>query len=60
MVIPETIESPRTNVWRVEAQWVYDLEEYNEWMVEEDYQVDENGTLVPHPLGLTFDDIIEM
>ncbi|KAG8229461.1 hypothetical protein J437_LFUL005566 [Ladona fulva] len=29
--------------WRVGATWVLDLDQYNEWMTEEDYEVDENG-----------------
>lgn len=60
MDIPENIPPPQADVWRVEAQWVFDLNCYNEWMVEKDYQVDETGKPVPNSLGLTLDDIIQM
>lgn len=28
--------------WNVSASWVFDSEKFNEWMVEEDYEIDEN------------------
>ena len=30
-------------VVQVSASWVLDLEQYNEWMSEEDYEVDDAG-----------------
>lgn len=30
-------------VWRVAANWLLDLDEYNEWMNEDDYEVDASG-----------------
>lgn len=33
----------RTEPWRVSASWATDLSQYNEWMNEEDYEVDANG-----------------
>uniref|UniRef100_A0A671SV22 SWI/SNF complex subunit SMARCC1-like n=1 Tax=Sinocyclocheilus anshuiensis TaxID=1608454 RepID=A0A671SV22_9TELE len=29
--------------WKVHAKWVLDTDTYNEWMNEEDYEIDENG-----------------
>uniref|UniRef100_A0A673LAC4 SWI/SNF complex subunit SMARCC1-like n=1 Tax=Sinocyclocheilus rhinocerous TaxID=307959 RepID=A0A673LAC4_9TELE len=29
--------------WKVNAKWVLDTDTYNEWMNEEDYEIDENG-----------------
>lgn len=57
----ENPESPsnRRNVWRVSATWVLDLEQYNEWMTEEDYEVDENGKKKVHPARLSVEDIMQ-
>lgn len=33
----------REDVYRVSVDWVYDMEDYNEWMLEEDYEVDLKG-----------------
>uniref|UniRef100_A0AAR2M2D3 SWI/SNF related, matrix associated, actin dependent regulator of chromatin, subfamily c, member 1a n=1 Tax=Pygocentrus nattereri TaxID=42514 RepID=A0AAR2M2D3_PYGNA len=35
---PQSSEKP----WRVHAKWVLDTDAFNEWMNEEDYEVDEN------------------
>ncbi|XP_056618595.1 SWI/SNF complex subunit SMARCC1 isoform X2 [Triplophysa dalaica] len=35
---PPSSEKP----WRVHAKWVMDTDDFNEWMNEEDYEVDEN------------------
>ncbi|XP_058231860.1 SWI/SNF complex subunit SMARCC1 isoform X2 [Hemibagrus wyckioides] len=39
---PPSSEKP----WRVHAKWVLDTDAFNEWMNEEDYEVDENRKLV--------------
>ncbi|CAG0901176.1 unnamed protein product [Cyprideis torosa] len=39
--IPEGPERTR-ECWHVSADWILDMEEYNEWMNEEDYLVDES------------------
>jgi SWI/SNF related-matrix-associated actin-dependent regulator of chromatin subfamily C len=31
--------------YRVAANWLLDLDQYNEWMNEEDYEVDASGTV---------------
>lgn len=43
--VPENVnwECNRAEPWRVTASWVLDLPQYNEWMNEEDYEVDANG-----------------
>lgn len=38
------------------ANWLQDLESYNEWMNEEDYEVDENGMKKKHRSCLSVDD----
>lgn len=38
------------------ANWLQDLESYNEWMNEEDYEVDENGIKKKHRSCLSVDD----
>ncbi|XP_058503285.1 SWI/SNF complex subunit SMARCC1 isoform X1 [Solea solea] len=42
------IEDPPSNdrPWKVHAKWVLDTDAFNEWMNEEDYEVDENKKLV--------------
>lgn len=57
--IPENIGSPQ-DVWRVSASWVLDLQDYNEWMAEEDYEVDDNGKKKIHKLRLSVDEIIPL
>lgn len=47
-----------TGVWRVAAMWVLDLDQYNEWMTEEDYEVDEGGHKKIHKLRLSVDDLM--
>ncbi|CAH0389358.1 unnamed protein product [Bemisia tabaci] len=54
---PETPPS-HTGVWRVSASWVLDLDQYNEWMAEEDYEVDENGKKKVHRLRLSVEDLM--
>ncbi|VVC40429.1 Homeobox domain-like,BRCT domain,SMARCC, N-terminal,SANT/Myb domain,SWIRM domain,SANT domain,SMARCC [Cinara cedri] len=44
--------------WRVTASWVLDLDTYNEWMNEEDYEVDETGKKKVHKLRLSVEDFM--
>ena len=44
------------NVFKVCANWLQDLESYNEWMNEEDYTVDESGNKNKHAGCLSVDD----
>ncbi|XP_034485078.1 SWI/SNF complex subunit SMARCC1 isoform X2 [Drosophila innubila] len=55
--IPENPESPAER-WRVAASWILDLEQYNEWMAEEDYEVDELGKKKTHKQRMSIDDIM--
>ncbi|XP_017054099.1 SWI/SNF complex subunit SMARCC2 isoform X2 [Drosophila ficusphila] len=55
--IPENPESPAER-WRVSASWILDLEQYNEWMAEEDYEVDEHGKKKTHKQRMSIDDIM--
>lgn len=45
MSLSDVPENPVTHngLWRVSITWVLDTEQYNEWMTEEDYEVDESG-----------------
>lgn len=47
---PEDKEPPemmdgreREEVYKVTVDWLFDMEDYNEWMFEEDYEVDDKG-----------------
>lgn len=55
--IPESPPSPAER-WRVSASWVIDLDDYNEWMSEEDYEVDEQGRKKVHPHRLGVEDLM--
>jgi SWI/SNF related-matrix-associated actin-dependent regulator of chromatin subfamily C len=55
--VPENPASPADR-WRVSAQWVRDLDQYNEWMSEEDYEVDESGRKKVHKLRLSVEDLM--
>lgn len=55
--VPECPMSP-AGKWRVSAQWVRDLDQYNEWMSEEDYEVDEQGRKKIHKLRLSVEDLM--
>jgi SWI/SNF related-matrix-associated actin-dependent regulator of chromatin subfamily C len=55
--VPDCPPSP-SDRWRVSAQWVRDLDTYNEWMSEEDYEVDEQGRKKIHKLRLSVDDLM--
>lgn len=46
------------NVYKVAAAWALDLEQYNEWMNEEDYEVDDNGLKKVHKYRLSVDDLM--
>ena len=55
--VPECPPS-QPDVWRVSAQWVRDSDQYNEWMSEEDYEVDEQGRKKIHKFRLSVDDLL--
>lgn len=55
--VPDCPASPADR-WRVSAQWVRDLDQYNEWMSEEDYEVDEQGRKKVHKLRLSVEDLM--
>lgn len=55
--VPECPPTPADR-WRVSAQWVRDLAQYNEWMCEEDYEVDDQGRKKVHKLRLSVEDLM--
>ncbi|XP_046624389.1 SWI/SNF complex subunit SMARCC2 isoform X1 [Neodiprion virginianus] len=44
--------------YRVSATWALDLDQYNEWMNEEDYDVDDNGQKRVHKYRLSVEDLM--
>jgi len=56
---PETPEF-FDGTWKVCANWLQDLESYNEWMNEEDYEVDDNGAKKKHKGCLSVDDTMAL
>jgi len=53
---PET-RPPRTGPWRVTSRWLTDLEMFNEWMNELDYEVDTENTVKQTTTHKSIDDI---
>ncbi|XP_063381254.1 SWI/SNF complex subunit SMARCC2 [Cydia fagiglandana] len=58
--VPETAnwECTRSEPWRVTAAWVLDLPQYNEWMNEEDYEVDAAGKKKVHKFRLSVEELM--
>lgn len=55
--VPDGPASPGDR-WRVSAAWALDLDQYNEWMSEEDYEVDEQGRKKTHKLKMSVEDLM--
>ncbi len=50
---PEGIPDEKEEQYRVSVDWLFEGEEYNEWMCEEDYEVEENGTAKPNEMYMS-------
>ncbi|XP_066158946.1 SWI/SNF complex subunit SMARCC2-like isoform X1 [Euwallacea fornicatus] len=50
--------SPRLGPWHITYSWIFDTDQYNEWMSEEDYEVDESGRKKIHPRLMSVEDLI--
>lgn len=59
-VDPPDSPAPHTEAWRVGANWALEMEQYNEWMNEEDYEVDESGKKKVHKLRISVDDVMSL
>ena len=46
------------SVYKVSATWALDLDQYNEWMNEEDYEIDESGQKKIHKYRLSVEDLM--
>lgn len=53
----ESLNEPH-KTYRVAANWLLDLDQYNEWMNEEDYEVDAGGKKKVHKLRLSVEDLM--
>ncbi|EFX80450.1 hypothetical protein DAPPUDRAFT_51378 [Daphnia pulex] len=53
----ESLNEPH-KTYRVAANWLLDLDQYNEWMNEEDYEVDASGKKKVHKLRLSVEDLM--
>lgn len=49
---------PRSGPWRVSSNWLIDSDLYNEWLPEEDYEVDELGRKRIHKLRMSVEDLM--
>ncbi|XP_023343822.1 SWI/SNF complex subunit SMARCC1 [Eurytemora carolleeae] len=54
----DTPEAPeeRAEVYLVSVDWVLDSQQYNEWLNEEDYELDEHGKVKPSETAMTYDE----
>ncbi|KAK3919431.1 SWI/SNF complex subunit SMARCC2 [Frankliniella fusca] len=59
-VDPPDSPAPHTEAWRVGANWIIEMEQYNEWMNEEDFEVDESGKKKVHKLRISVDDVMSL
>lgn len=50
--VPDTPEFDPERKWKVTLNWVHDLDEYNEWMNEQDYEVDDSGKKAKNEVSL--------
>lgn len=50
--------SPHSGAWRVSSTWLLDSDQYNEWMAEEDYEVDELGQKKVHRMRMSVEDLM--
>lgn len=46
------------SIYKVSATWALDLDQYNEWMNEEDYEVDDSGQKRVHKYRLSVEDLM--
>jgi hypothetical protein len=53
---PEGIPDEKEEQYRVSVDWLYDAEDYNEWMCEEDYEVEDNGDNKANDMYMTEDE----
>lgn len=44
--------------WRVSSTWLLDSDQYNEWMTEEDYEVDDSGRKRVHRHRMSVEDLM--
>lgn len=48
------------STYKVSATWALDMDQYNEWMNEEDYEVDDNGDKKVHKYGLSVESVDDL
>lgn len=53
-----SLELPRAHPWRVTATWLLESDQYNEWLPEEDYEVDELGRRKIQKLRMSVEDLM--
>ena len=56
--LPSDVNVQHSGPWRVSSTWLLDTDQYNEWMAEEDYEVDEVGRKKVHRLRMSVEDLM--
>lgn len=56
--LPSDTSAPHVGPWRVSSSWLIESDQYNEWMNEEDYEVDEAGAKKIHKMRMSVEDLM--
>nr|XP_022915362.1 SWI/SNF complex subunit SMARCC2 [Onthophagus taurus] len=56
--LPLDVPLQHMPIWRVSSTWLLDSDQYNEWMAEEDYEVDEMGRKRIHKMRMSVEDLM--
>ena len=54
---PGDVPDEKRELYHVSGDWVMEMDQYNEWMNEEDYEVEENGKVKMNELNMTYEDM---
>jgi len=55
--VPDNIPEEKAETYHVSLEWILGVEENNEWMNEEDYELEKNGKIKNNELNMTYDEL---
>merc|ERR1719273_2090756 len=56
---PGDAPEDKAESYNVSVDWVLEMEQYNEWMNEEDYELEDNGKLKVNEFNMNYDEMEE-
>ena len=56
---PGDAPEDKAESYNVSIDWILEMEQYNEWMNEEDYELEDNGKLKENEYNMTYDEMEE-